>query len=297
MEMPTKEELFEQHFLSNYITEQVARGFKIVPLLDMQSTDADTYTFYSEKETPEAAITAGRQKLPRKVAEGAELEIIRTSGLTADSVPVQMRGYRLKVENKKLKQNGQSILRFIRRLSYGLGRQIESDAVTTLIANATGTAASIATTWDLSTTIDLDVILMQDAYEDPSTIFSLTDLFANKTNRTEARTFLSAKYPGQTIPREPDINGSQLRDGGVFTPEGSLIGMDRNNPPATMIYGSEEGASTADVFPGMEGYSPLINVLVTDQTGKKIPAATDIYMAAITAVAVEDPVSIVVNSV
>lgn len=286
METTVNESLFNRDFIQNYITEYVSKALRVVPMMDYQETDADNYVWYKEDQSPEADITAGKMALPEKVASGAELLEVSTSGLTAQAQPVVMKGYKLRVENRKLKQNGQSILRFIKRLSYGMARVLEAQTVSALVAGASAPTASLKDgAWDDSTAIDIDAIRMQDAFDDDSLDLEMDTALLHSTNLREVREFLVRK--GYTnVPREPTIEELQFKYGGRNMTEGYSIGFDSKNPPATVVYGFEPGAHNATALKGMEGYKPLINVKVKS-IDDEIPAKTEIYMATISTVAVE----------
>lgn len=295
MEVASKDALMRSEFLQPYISEAVATGFTITKYIKARPADARNVIFYQKTKTVEEAIGDGTQKLPSKVADGASLREIRTSGLNAKAQPVEMRGYKLVVDNDMLKENLEGILDFIAELGYGIGRQIEYDVVSQLKNKALADTATLGNgTWNSSTTVDLDVMAMQSSYKDYSRPNRLDKLFLNDTNLQEARSFVRGKFY-QEVPEEPSVQGTQLMDGGLHMTEGYALGFDSRLPPATVYYGTEDGAFNPKLQQGMENFSPLINVKVKN-INDEIPGRTEVYMAAKNTVAVTNPKAVLYQS-
>lgn len=295
MEVASKEALMKPEFIQPYVAEQVASGFTVTKWLRARPSNGRTVIFYQKTKTVEEAITDGTQKLPNKIADGSELREIRTSGLNAQAQPVEMRGYKLIVSNDMLDENLEGIVDFIGELGYGIGRELEKDAVGQLQQKALVTNATLGSgVWSASTTIDLDVMAMQSAYKDYSQRNRLDKLFCHDTNLQEARTFVRGQLY-QEVPEEPTVQGTQLMDGGIHATEGYALGFDSRLPPATVYYGTEQGAFNPKLQEGMESFAPLINVKVKE-VKDEIPSRTEIYMAAKSTVAVTNPKSVLYQS-
>jgi hypothetical protein len=284
--------LFKKDYIQGLVTEYVSKGLRVTPFLNKISTDADNYVFYTEDSSPEAAITSGVQDLPHVRAPGSELQIVRTTGMTPKAQPVLQTGFKYRVETEKMENSPYSVERYIQRLAYTIGRTLESDVVTQLAAKASASTASLTNSvWSTSTAIDEDIIKMQAAFYDDSLPFELNSIFYDVTNFKELRLFLRARDGagvGFEDANEFEWLGARHMYGGSQMTHGTSLGMDRNAPPATVVYGREPGAYNPSVLQGMEGYAPIINVKVK-QIDDEIPRMTEIYMAAKYTIAVEQP--------
>lgn len=285
--------LFNQNDVQGLVTEHVAKGLRITPFLEMQNTGADNFVWVTEDYTPQGAIDAGVQELPIKRAPGSELRVVRTSGVTPDAKPLLMTGFRYIVETERIEKAPYTIERDIKRLAYSIGKTIETDVVTEMAAKANATAATVNdSTWNSSSKIDEDIIEMQANFFNDSLPDVLTGLFYEKVNFQELRNFVNSILPmaGFNDAGGIDFLGSNHMYGGSAMSHGTAYGFDLNNPPVTVAYGTESGAFNPNVLEGMEGYTPIINVMINrDQESDRIPRVTEIYMAAKYTVAVEEP--------
>lgn len=289
--VPSGEEIFTPEFIQTRMTVFMAKGLRIVPFLNQDRVPSmSNYTYFYEDQTAEADITDGTMAEAQRVAPGAELIPVRSSELSSNSLPVEIRGYKLKVENSKLQQNGQSVMRFIERLAYGLGRSVEEDAYTQLAAKAAASTATLVDgNWDDSTGVGQDVIRMQEAFQDDSLPDELNAIFYESVNHRELREYLDANNDQDVIynnQNDLSYKGARHIYGGKNMVHGTALGFDLRTPPATVAFGVVEGASSPSVLEGMEGYAPIINVKVSESD--ELYKSTIIEMAVETAVAVEN---------
>lgn len=289
MESQVNDQLFNRDFLQTRMTALVAKGLRVTPYMNKDKvTDADTYTYFQEKTTPEEDLTSGVSKGAKKIAPGAELEIVRTSALKGKSIPVETRGFKVVIELKRLKQNGQSVLRYISRLAYFIGRDIEVDTVNALKNGGTASKATISEVWSTSAGINKDIRAMQLAYHDDSLPMDLNTFFLHQDNFTELANYKEA-MTGKDYPfPEFDDGPNRFMYGGQNMTDGTSIGIDRNSPPATVAYDVNPNAFNPKVLKGMEGYVPYINVK-TKEVLDEDPEKLIIFMRATTATALEEP--------
>lgn len=290
---PSGDAIFTPEFIQARTTVYMAKGLRITPFLNQDKVSSrSNYTFFSEKSTPAADLADGTTAAPERVAPGADLTTVRTTDMKADSVPVEVRGYKLVVEDQKLKENPNYFIRYLQRLAFGIGRGVEADAYNVLSADAAATAATLSNgVWSASNGISKDVIRMQAAFQDDSLPDRLTGLFYESGNHVELKEYLDAIGPNSEViyNNQDDIlfKGTRHIYGGETGVHGTAIGFDLDNPPATVAYGMVDGAYNPDVLEGMEGYKPLINVKVTPEEG--LYPKTIIEMASETAVVSELP--------
>lgn len=293
---PTGDAIFTPEFIQARTTVYMAKGLRITPFLNQDKVPSrSNYTYFSEKSTAAADLADGTTAAPQRVAPGADLTVVRTTDMKADSVPVEVRGYKLVVEDQKLKENPNYFTRYLQRLAFGIGREIESDVYTQLAADA---AASIATltdgVWETSTGIGADILRRQEAFQDDSLPDRLTGIFYEGVNHRELKEYLdSIGNPSDVVYNNQDdilFKGSRHIYGGENSVHGTSIGFDLEQPPATVAFGMIDGAYNPDVLEGMEGFKPLINVKVTKED--KLYPKTIIEMASETAVVSELPAGI-----
>lgn len=290
MDTPVNDLLFNRNFLQARITTQVAKGLRITPYMNKDKVEnADTYTYYQEKATPEEDLTSGVSKGAKKVAPGAELEVVRTSGMKGESIPVETRGFKLVIDIKKLKQNGQSILRYITKHAYYVGRDIETDMVNALKSGGTASTASLNDgVWQTSSDINKDIRAMKSAYHDDSLPMELNTFCFDETNFDELANYKEALTGKNYNFPEFDDGPDRFMYGGQRMTHGTCLGFDRDMPPATVAYDVNPNAFNPKVLKGMEGYVPFINVK-TKEILDEDPEKLIIFMRATTAIALEEP--------
>jgi hypothetical protein len=290
MDTPVNDQLFNRDFLQTRITRLVAKGLRVTPYMNKDKVvNADQYVFYQEKATPEEDLTSGLSKGAQKIAPGAELEIVRTSGMKGESIPVETRGFKLVIDITKLKQNGQSILNFITKHAYFVGRDIETDVVNALKNGGTASTATLSDgVWETSSSINLDIRRMKVAYHDDSLPMELNTFCLDETNFTELCDYKEAMTGKDYDFPEFDDGPNRFMYGGQRMTHGTCIGFDRTMPPATVAYDVNPNAFNPSVLKGMEGYAPFINVKVKEILDED-PEKLIIFMRATTAVALEEP--------
>ena len=291
-EVPSGMAIFQPEFLQTRMAVKMAKGLRITPFLNRQTVPSRSlYTYFYEEATAEGDITTGAMGKPYRVAPGASLTPIRISDLDADSKPVEVRGFELIVEDQKMKEQGQSVLRFMERMAYRIGREVESDNNTLLSAAAAASTASLVDgNWDDSTAIGRDIIRMQEAFQDDSLPDELTGLFYESVNHRELREFLDDVGVSDVIYNNQNdltYKGTRHIYGGRNMTHGTAIGFDLTNPPATVAYGTVEGAASPQVLQGMEGFAPILNVKVSPVDPGDLYPKTKIQMSTETTLAVE----------
>lgn len=296
-EVPSGLEIFTPEFVQTRMAVQMAKGLRITPFLNRDTVPSrSVYTFFSEDATPEEDIADGTMAKPYRVAPGADLTPIRMSDLNADSQPVEVRGFKLEVDNQKLEEQGQSVIRFMDRMSYRIGREVESDSYTRLAADAAASAATLTDgNWDDSTGINKDIIRMQEAFQDDSLPDELTGLFYEGVNHRELKEYLDDTGSSNEViynnQNDLEYKGTRHIYGGRNMVHGTALGFDLTNPPSTVVYGTVKGASSPSTLPGMEGFAPLLNVKITPKDEGLYPK-TVIEMAAETTVVTELPAAL-----
>src|SRR5690606_31331343 len=138
MEFDINEVLFNRDYLQGLVSEYALKGLRMTPFFEPVSIDDDTFTWIKDDSNPEKAITAGQQHKPRLLAEGAQLEEIRLEGYSTETGTVTKFGYRLTISNNLLKRRVVlgTLLDKIKKLAYGLGREIEEITYTAAKAKA-----------------------------------------------------------------------------------------------------------------------------------------------------------------
>lgn len=296
-EVPSGLEIFQPEFLQTRMAVRMAKGLRITPFLNRETVPSRSlYTFFSEDATAEDDISSGAMGKPYRIAPGAELTPVRMSDLNADSQPVEVRGFKLIVDNQKLEEQGQSVLRFMERMAYRIGREVESDTYTRLAADAAASTATLTDgNWDDSVSINKDIIRMQEAFQDDSLPDELTGIFYEGVNHRELKEFLDdSGSPADVIyNNQNDITykGTRHIYGGRNMVHGTSIGFDLNTPPSTIAYGVVNGASSPSVLPGMEGFAPILNVKVSPLEDELYPK-TKIEMSSETTVVTELPAAL-----
>lgn len=295
-ETPSGLEIFQPEFLQTRLPLKMAKGLRITPFLNRETVASrSVYTYFSEDATAEEDISSGAMGKPYRIAPGADLTPIRMSDLNADSQPVEVRGFKLIVENQKLEEQGQSVLRFLERMAYRIGREVESDTYTVLAADAAASAATLVDgEWDDSNAIGQDIIRMQEAFQDDSLPDELNAIFYEGVNHRELREYLDTQNDSDVIYNNQNdltYKGARHIYGGRNMVHGTTIGFDINNPPSTIAYGVIDGAASPSVLPGMEGFAPFLNVKVVP-LGDGLYAKTKIEMAAETTVVTELPAAL-----
>jgi len=296
-EVPSGLEIFQPEFIQTRMAIKMAKGLRITPFLNRDTVPSRSmYTFFSEDATAEEDISSGAMAKPYRVAPGANLTPIRMSDLNADSQPVEVRGFELIVENQKLEEQGQSVLRFMERMAYRIGREVETDSNTRLAADAAASTASLVDgNWDDSTGINKDIIRMQEAFQDDSLPDELTGIFYEVAHHRELKEFLDdiGNSADVIYNNQNDITykGTRHIYGGRNMVHGTTLGFDLANPPSTIAYGVVEGASSPQVLEGMEGFAPILNVKISPMEDELYPK-TKIQMAAETTVVTELPAAL-----
>lgn len=270
-------------FLQTRFTRFVSKGLKIAPLLNRDQTDADLYEYFVEEKTAEEAVQDGDIKRMRQLADGSELDIIRDTDIQGKTKRVTTRGFKYAVTPAKLKRNPYSILRIMQRHSYVAGREVELDVVNTLMSGAGAPTIDLNDGgWATSNKIDLDLEDMQEAFYDDSLPNVLNQFCYNKTNLKQVKRMKRALEGtgGDTEFRDNlsmDWMGANHAYGGFQQTLNKVIGFDKEVPPGTVAWGTEEGAFNPDVLQGMETYAPFINVMVKEVTDE-LPKKTIFFM-------------------
>lgn len=300
IDTPSNNALFKTEFIQTRMTNFVSKGIPILPFLNRQETDADLYIHYVEEKTAEQAIADGTIKEPQEVEPGSELTVIRDSALKGKKEQVKTLGFKYIVSNKKIAQNGMSILRNMQRQAYAIGREIHGDLISSLIAGAAADTITLnGGGWDSSAKIDEDIIDMQEAFFDPSLPSVLNGLFYNQTNLTQVKKFKRiTEGPGDGFGDVQSLDwlGAKHQYGGFQIPVNTVLGWDTDLPPASVVWGTEEGTTQPNVMPGMEAFAPLVNVLVKDVTDE-LPHKKVIYMLTNYTTAIEERNALLSQSV
>lgn len=294
-EVPSGEAQFTPEFIQRRLTAYMAKGLRLTQYLNKDEVPSrSNYTYFSEKSTAAADIADGTQAKPERVAPGADLTVVRASDLQADSTPVEVRGFKFVIENQKLEENPGFFMRYMQRLSYGIGSEIEAYAYARVAADAAaGTATLTDGVWATSTGIGKDILRMQEAFQDDSLPDKLTGIFYDATNHRELKEYMDSvgavdgNYDNQ---EEIPYKGTKHIYGGSNMVHGTSIGFDLSSPPTTVAFGKVEGAYSPDVLQGMEGFKPIINVKVTPEEG--LYPKTIIEMASETAFVTELPAAL-----
>lgn len=296
LESTIADRLFNRDFIQTRMTNIIAANMNVTKYLARQQIgdDVANYVYFEEKETPEEDRASGKTKAPQKIAPGAELQVVRMSDLKATPAPLETRGFKLILEMAKLKQNGQSVLRYMQRLAYNMAYELEADSIAAL-SQGTASTATISTAWSSSTNINKDVRAMDTAYLDDSLGMAANTKLLDKTNYRELCDFkedVEGKNYGFPSFSEGD---QQFVYGGGQMSHGTILNFDRNTPIATTAYAVNPNAFNPNVMKGMEDFAPFINVKVKEVYDED-PEKLIIFMRMTTTSVLEEPKGVQVQT-
>lgn len=296
LESTIADRLFNRDFIQTRMTQIIASNMNVTKFTDRQQIgdDVANYVYFEEKETPEEDRASGKTKAPQKIAPGAELQIVRMSDLKATPAPLETRGFKLILEAAKLKQNGQSVLRFMQRMAYNMAYELEGDSIAAF-GQGTATPATISTAWSTSTNINKDLRAMDAAYLDDSLALSANTKLMDKTNYTELCDFKEdTEGKNYGFPSFSEGDQQYVYGGGRMT-HGTILNFDRNTPLATTAYAVNPRAFNPKVMKGMEDFAPYINVKVKEVYDED-PEKLIIFMRMTTTSVLEEPKGVQVQT-
>lgn len=302
MEFDINEVLFNRDYLQGLVSEYALKGLRMTPFFEPVRIDDDTFTWIKDDSNPEKAIATGQQHKPRLLAEGAQLEEIRLEGYSTETGTVTKFGYRLTISNNLLKRRVVlgTLLDKIKKLAYGLGREIEEITYTAAKAKAIsegiynpslskkliGTQSSVH-----EALLDLQVAYDLDDYSQ-----ELDTLVMTKSDLAAVRKQLNANeiITQNRIIEGWDARGFEYMDttfmkSSMFQNNGELFGFDKNIPLGNIYYGVEDGAYNPSVVTGMEHIAPIINVTVQEPESWNVPKEYTIRMLASVGVGITSP--------
>jgi len=291
-----------QDFLNRTFIEQ--KIFEITnPLLDyanvmpLVKTEAKSVKF---KKDTTSASTDTKKKTPRRLSENSKFTYVEFTDLSVDAAILNPSGFAMRVSRDAVRfaEGVDEIQRGLQRIGFWMAEDINTKSASTVQAEALGPIVAFGspTVWSAAGAAPItDLLNMEDDMVQTGYPYRLTDVFMHKTNYREIMGYMltvDAKFGtgdrsnniGANSFQIPALNGITINRVNSGISEGTLVGMDRNNPCGTMYYNLDPAYSSDNV----EGL--YFNVDVFEDRESK---STTIQVWADWGIAVQEPYSII----
>lgn len=254
-------------------------------MLPIVKSDSKAVTY--KKETTSAASDT-QKRTPRAKTELAKWTYVNISQMTETSAILNSKGFAVKISRDAIRftEGVDEIKRAFKRVGYYLAQSINTDITTAIIDGATTPDWTPHAVWSASdaTPVD-DLIRLEAQMEREGYPYELTDTLIHKTNFTELKAYLTSLDIDGTkqkdIYGQPQISKSKIDipiiQGSVHKmqsgiSEGSVIGLDRNNPCGTIYYNNDPKYSSENIT-----YNTVVDGKVTPKTVPNIGINTHTY--------------------
>lgn len=254
------EEFLRKEFIEQKILEITNPQLDYVGVLPAVKADALSVKF---KKDTTSAYTDTRKKTPRRLSEFSRFTFVDISELTVDAAILSASGFAMKVSRDAIRfaEGIDEIQRGLNRIGFWLAEDINTKIASKIQAEATGptTALGTPTVWsDAGTKPVVDLLNMEDDMVQIGYPYKLTESYLHKTNYRELMTYLltiDAKFgtgdKANNIAADsltiPVLNGLTVHRVQSGIAEGSIMGLDKNNPCGTFYYNLDPKFSTNNI--------------------------------------------------
>lgn len=271
--------MFNRQFLEAYSSNMAAKGFITGKYIPRKPITAGKIVEQTRDVKEDGKILSALTAKARPITEGAELTQIRGTAKTGKAMVLDFYGLEYKVTPELEEDPAFDLNTEIMDLSYTLGALIEDKNIERLLANAKAPKAnSINGTWASKelNAIQSDIIDMQDAFDETDYTEELTGLFYNKKQYNSLRKHLNYSVEKYQLPEDGYINAiknpidfvdSLHHSARNRIPEGTSLGFDLLNAPATVYYGVQADTFTPETYEGLADYAPLMRAYINEKKG------------------------------
>lgn len=245
----TNERFLRKDFVVPKLFEIMSPNLFWLDVINKTQTDSRSIT-YKREATSDADDT--NKKRPKARTASAKWTYVNISDITVESALLQKNGFAIKIDEDAIDytEGIDEIQRGFRKLAYWLAEDLSTRIGTDLKAGATTPTWTPAAVWSDATNRKPveDLRQWKHAMRKPGYAYRLTDTYVHMDNLEELEAYLLALDVNQDIRAKaygyPTITQDQIdipivgRVHGVENGlnEGEILGMDRNNPGATMWY-------------------------------------------------------------
>jgi hypothetical protein len=256
----TNEKFLTREFIVPKIFQILSPNLFWLDLVNKTKTDSRSITFkketYSDADDP-------KKKKTRARTPSAQWTYVGLSGFETDNAVLGKNGFAMRIDENAIDytEGIDEIQRGIRKMAYWLGEDLSARIGGDIVAGATTPSWSPAAPWsdvDNRTPVE-DLRLFKKTMRRPGYAYRLTDTIIHLDNLDELEGYLLALDANQDIRAKaygyPEINGDSINvpivgniqgvENGI--PEGAILGLDRNNPAATMWYNNSPRYATKQI--------------------------------------------------
>ncbi len=203
----------------------------LFPIVDLKG--ATTFKFHVDDESAEDELQAGKMQRPVTVTELGDLTKVKINPISKKLGDTYMFGLSMEFSQEVLdnQEYSDEVTRAIDRYSYAMARKINLDHIDAMTDYAAAPSISLADgTWNNSSSIDDDIIAMQESLDQDGYDYELTDFYTPKKHYYEAKRFYKS-LDGEFNP--DDVEGSKMTNVKSNLKNGGLLGMDKKIKPLT----------------------------------------------------------------
>lgn len=263
----SNEQFLSREFIIPKIFELMNPYLSFLDLLEKVKSPARSVQF--KKETVSDASDT-KKAYPRKRSPSAKWTYVDITPMSVDSAILSKEGFAVRIDEDALQyiEGVDEIKRAYRKMSYWLAESLNDRAGDSIIAGATTpdswTPAAVWSDAGAKPVEDLRKLkykIKRDGYA-----YRLTDVLLNDTNMEELEGYLSSLVTNDAkqaqVYGNPVVSNDSIQIPIVGTvrslmsaiPEGELLGMDRNNPAATLYYNNNPKYSVDQInYRGPDG--------------------------------------------
>lgn len=263
----SNEMFLNKEFIVPKIFELMSPYLSFLDLIEKVKSTSRSVQF--KKETVSDASDT-KKKTPRKRSTSAKWTYIDITPMTVDSAVLSKEGFAVRVDEDALDyiEGVDEIKRAYRKMAYWLAESLNTRGGDALLNGATATVGWVPpAVWSAAGATPVeDLRKLKYQMKREGYAYKLTDVLCNDTNMEELEGYLASFVTNDTkqtsVYGNPIVQNDRIDIPIVGTvrslldaiPEGTLVGIDRRNPAATMYYNNSARYATDTItYKGPDG--------------------------------------------
>lgn len=264
----SNEQFLNKEFVIQKIFELMNPNLYFFDLVEKVQSTGRGIQFKKEEYSD---ATDPKKQYPRKRSTTAKFTYVDISPMTIDSAVLSKEGFAIKIDEDALdfSEGVDEIKRAYRKVAYWMAEALNTRFGTALIAGATDASGWTpgGGVWSgAGATPVEDLRKFKYKMKRTGYVYRLTDVLLNDTNLQELEGYVSSLVTNDAkqaaVYGNPVISSDSLQIpivGNVRSlmdsiPDGELLGIDRNNPAATLYYNNSPRHSTDSItYRGADG--------------------------------------------